>query len=159
MTKTPKKTVLKTSEAVAKTSEAVSKTSEAVARTSKPVPKLVILEKPITIREVTKEEIEEAISPKPKKREETKEKKIIKLSTKKVEKPELSIEQREDESNEDFMMRKAYTLAAEKVFPNYPSSTYILLGDMGVKRAKYNMTYPKETDIVLDHIDKHILNQ
>ena len=50
-------------------------------------------------------------------------------------------------------------MASEKVFPNYPITTYILLGDMGLKRAKYNMTYPKETDIVLDHIDEYILKE
>ena len=55
-------------------------------------------------------------------------------------------------------MRKAYTLASEKVFPKYPASTHILLGDMAVNRAKYNMTYPQETDVVLDYIDNYILN-
>ena len=124
-------------------------------------PKLKVLENPITVQEVSKEEIEETISPKPGKKKEEK-KKIIKISTKKVVKTEdLSnlITKRENESDEDFLMRKSYTLASEKVFPKYPTSTYILLGEMGVKRAKYNMAYPKETDVVLDHIDKYILNQ
>ena len=53
-------------------------------------------------------------------------------------------------------MRSAYSLAAEKAFPKYPVTTYVLLGEEGLNRGKYNMTYPKETNDVLDVINKYI---
>jgi len=55
------------------------------------------------------------------------------------------------------MMRKAYSHAAEKAFPKYPAGTYLLLGEMAVQRAKYNMTYPEDISPVLDYIDNWII--
>ena len=60
------------------------------------------------------------------------------------------------ESEEDFQLRSAYTYAAKKAFPDYPTGTYINMGNWSIQRAKYGQTYADNINAVLDHLDNFI---
>ena len=62
------------------------------------------------------------------------------------------------ETKEFFLMRSQYAKIAQTLFPKYPVTTFVLLGEMGANRGVYGTEYPEETNQVLDYIDQQIKN-
>ena len=120
--------------------------------------------KEIVIQPASKEEVEASLSPKPGKKV-GRPKKIsittetVKEKRKKIKAPPLEtlLVKESVETNEFFAMRSAYSQMAAKVFPKEESTTHLLLGYYGANRGKYGLTYPEQTEKVLEYIDQIIL--
>lgn len=124
--------------------------------------------KKIEVQPVSREEIEDVIAPKPGKggKGNKREPKVVipmelldkaEKKVKKGEKLDDLLVRDNTENDEAFLMRSAYSKAAEKVVPNETTATYVLIGQMAYNRAKYGMTYPPDMNNVLNQIDELIL--
>ena len=83
--------------------------------------------------------------------------KTLKIAKKKVTLDDLLVKT-EDESDQFYLMRSQYAKIAEQLFPKYPPTSFILLGRMGAYRGLFGVTYPEETNRVLDYMDQVIKN-
>ena len=122
--------------------------------------------KEIVIQPASKEEVEATLSPKPGKKAGRPKKvsvttETVKEGRKKVKSPPLEtlLVKEPVETNEFFAMRSAYAQKAAQYFPKEESTTHLLLGYYGANRGKYGLTYPEQTERVLEYIDQMILSE
>ena len=122
--------------------------------------------KEIVIQPASKEEVEASLSPKPGKKAGRPKKvavttETVKEGKKKIKAPPLEklLVKESVETNEFFAMRSAYSQKAAQYFPKEESNTHLLLGYYGANRGKYGLTYPEQTEKVLEYIDEMILSE
>lgn len=122
--------------------------------------------KEIIIQPASKEEVEASLSPKPGKKAGRPKKvavttETVKEGKKKIKAPPLEklLVKESVETNEFFAMRSAYSQKAAQYFPKEESNTHLLLGYYGANRGKYGLTYPEQTEKVLEYIDQMILSE
>ncbi len=111
--------------------------------------------KPIIIQPTNSKNVEKKLDKKLVKRKKTVKVETI-LTQKKSTKLEDLLVKDDNESMDMFLMRSQYSKISSQIFPKYPIGTFILLGRMGANRAYFGVTFPEDTNLVLDYIDKVI---